>query len=273
MHVQTGTILDKILARTATDLQERQAARPLSELERMAAERHEPVSLHESLSRPGMAVIAEIKRASPSRGRFETTVDPPAVAAEYIAGGAAGISVLTDEPFFQGSLADMAAAAQVAHDATPAVPILRKDFVIDAYQIAEARAHGADAVLLIVAALGDQQLAELFAAAKQWGLDALVEVHDEEEMARAAAIGATIVGINNRDLKTFTTDLATTERLAPLAPAGAVVVAESGVFGPTEVQRLAQAGADAILVGEGVIMAPDRAEAVRALREGVAVER
>jgi indole-3-glycerol phosphate synthase len=268
-HVETGTILDTILARTAADLLDRKARQGQGELERIAAERPDPVSLQESLARPGMSVVAEIKRASPSRGMLAATIDPPAVAADYIAGGAAAISVLTDEPFFQGSLPDMAAAAEVAHGATRPVPILRKDFVVDEYQIVEARAHGADAVLLIVAALDDRSLGELFAVAKQWGLDALVEVHDEQEMARAIAIGALIIGINNRDLRTFTVDLATTERLAPLAPEGAVIVAESGVFGPAEVRRLAHAGADAILVGEGVITAPNRAEAVATLRMSV----
>lgn len=269
-HMETGTILDRILARTAADLEARKAQLPIGDLERIAAGMPAPVSLHGSLKRPGMSVIAEIKRASPSRGVFDVTIEPSAVAAEYIAGGAAGISVLTDEPFFKGSLLDMRAAADVAHGAEPPVPILRKDFVIDAYQIVEARAHGADAVLLIVAALSDPVLAELLAHANALGLDALVEVHDETEMARATAAGVTVVGINNRDLRSFTVDLATTDRLAPLAPPDAVVVAESGVFGPAEIQRLANAGADAVLVGEGVVTAADRAAAVRSLRTSAA---
>jgi indole-3-glycerol phosphate synthase len=164
----------------------------------------------------------------------------------------------------------MRAAAAVAHAANPPVPILRKDFIVDSYQIIEARAHGADAILLIVAALDDELLATLLGTARSAGMDALIEVHDEQEMDRAAAAGATIVGINNRDLKTFTLDLATTERLAPRAPGGVVIVAESGVFGPAEIERLAAAGADAVLVGEGVITATDRAEAVRALWARVA---
>ncbi len=264
-HVQTGTILDKILARTATDLDARKSRRPLADLERIAASRPEPVSLHRALSGPGLAVIAEIKRASPSRGVFPVDVQPAIVAAEYIAGGAAGISVLTDEPFFRGSLADMEAAAEVAHSAKAQTPILRKDFTIDQYQIVEARAHGADAILLIVAALDDLQLKELLAAARAWDLDAIIEVHNEFELERASIAGATIVGINNRDLKTFTVDLATTERLAPLVPEGALVVAESGVFGVAEIERLAAAGADAVLVGEGLIASANRPEAVRAL--------
>jgi indole-3-glycerol phosphate synthase len=267
-YAETGTILDAILARTASDLDARKRNAPISALEAVAAEQPPAIRLGERLKGPGVAVIAEIKRASPSRGVFPVTVDPAAVAAEYVAGGAAVISVLTDVPYFQGSLSDMESAASVAHGVDGGVPILRKDFVIDRYQIVEARARGADAVLLIVAALSDAALFELIGSAERWGMDALVEVHDENEMARAVAAGAKVIGINNRDLKTFTVDLAVTERLAPLAPEEAVIVAESGVLGAADVERLQRAGADAVLVGEGLITAPDRAEAVRALRLG-----
>jgi indole-3-glycerol phosphate synthase len=212
-----------------------------------------------------MSVIAEIKRASPSRGIFPVPVDPVSLAAEYVAGGAAAISVLTDAPYFRGSLDDLAAAATVAHGAARPVPVLLKDFVVDPFQIAEARAYGADAILLIVAALDDGTLAFLLAEARRRGMDALVEVHDEREIERAIEIGASVIGINNRDLRTFTVDLAVTERLAPLAPPDAVVVAESGIFDAADVQRLAKAGASAILVGEGLIMAEDRAAAIGAL--------
>jgi indole-3-glycerol phosphate synthase len=212
-----------------------------------------------------MSVIAEIKRASPSRGAFPVSIDPATVAKEYVAGGAAAISVLTDEPYFQGSLDDLDAAASVADATTRPVPVLRKDFVFDPYQIAEARAYGADAVLLIVVALDDSALAELLAATADWRMDALVEVHDEREMERAAAAGAKVIGINNRDLKSFAVDLGATERLAPLAPDDAVIVAESGVFGASDVKRLHDAGAHAVLVGEGLITAPDRAAAIQAL--------
>lgn len=264
-YAETGTILDAILARTASDLDARKRANPAEELEALAAKQPPAIRLGERLKRSGVAVIAEIKRASPSRGVFPVVVDPAAVAGEYIAGGAAAISVLTDEPFFRGSLADMELTARIAHAADGGVPILRKDFVIDRYQVVEARARGADAVLLIVAALNDAALSELLAAADAWGMDALVEVHDESEMERAAAVGARVIGINNRDLKTFTVDRAVTERLAPLAPRGAAVVAESGVFGAADVQQLHRAGANAVLVGEGVITAADRSAAVRAL--------
>lgn len=265
-YAETGTILDAILARTASDLEARKDAFPVAGLEAVAAAQPPAIRLGARLKGLTVAVIAEIKRASPSRGVFPVTVDPAAVAAEYIAGGAAAISVLTDEPFFQGSLADMEAAAHVAHAVKGSVPILRKDFVIDPYQVVEARARGADAVLLIIAALSDAALVELLAAADTLGMDALVEVHDEEEMRRAAGAGATAIGINNRNLKTFGVDLAVTERLAPHAPRGAAIVAESGVFGAADAERLHRAGADAVLVGEGLITAPNRTEAVRALR-------
>jgi indole-3-glycerol phosphate synthase len=268
-EVRTGTILDRILDRTRADVALRKERRPLGELEAAAIGRAPALSLRQALLEPGVSVIAEIKRASPSRGVFPVDVDPAQVAAEYGAGGAAALSVLTDEPFFQGSLNDLERAAAVAHDPEFGMPVLRKDFIVDPYQIVEARAHGADAILLIVAALEDAELIEFLAVARSLGMDALVETHDEREMERAAAIGAEIIGINNRDLKTFTIDLAVTERLAPLAPSGAVLVAESGIFGPAEMARVERAGADAVLVGEGLIVEPDRAAAVRALRSNL----
>ena len=270
-HVTTGTILDKILDQTARDVSVRKGRVSVDVLHAQGQGRPNPVSLRDVLAVPGMSVIAEIKRASPSRGVFPVEIDPAVVAGDYIRGGAAAISVLTDEPFFGGSLEDMAQAARVAHAAGRPVAILRKDFLVDPYQVTEAWAYGADAVLLIVAALTDDQMRELLAVVERYGLEALVEVHDESEMARAISLGARNLGINNRDLHTFTVDLATTERLAPLAPEDAVVVGESGVFGPAEIERLWNAGAQAVLVGEGVIVQPDRAEAVRALRESVAV--
>lgn len=264
-YVETGTYLDRILARTAVDLDARRRAVPLPELERMATVRPAPLSLKQALSKPNIAVISEIKRASPSKGRFAAEVDPPVVAAEYAAGGASAISVLTDEPFFQGSLDDMDAAASVAHAAGHLVPILRKDFVIDDYQLLEAVAFGADAVLLIVAALEQPQLVALFQTASALGLSTLVEVHDEDEMERAIDAGAEVIGINNRDLRSFHVDLAVTERVGKLCPPDATLVAESGIFTRSDVERLAQAGASAILVGESLILAPDRAAALRDL--------
>jgi indole-3-glycerol phosphate synthase len=264
-HVETGTALDAILTRTAADLADRKSTVTVGDLEAVAHSRRAPLSLRAALGGPDMSVIAEIKRASPSRGAFPVNVEPVTVARDYVSGGAAAISVLTDEPFFQGTLSDLDAAASAAHSGERSVPVLRKDFVLDPYQIVEARAHGADAVLLIVAALDDSVLADLLATATDWGMDALVEVHDEGEMERAAAVGAKVVGINNRDLRSFAVDLRVSERLAPLAPHDAVIVAESGVFAAGDVKRLHDAGARAVLVGEGLITAPDRAEAVRAL--------
>jgi indole-3-glycerol phosphate synthase len=173
--------------------------------------------------------------------------------------------VLTDEPFFHGGLADLVAVAAVAHKTEPAVPVLRKDFIVDPYQIVESRANGADALLLIVAALHDDALRALLRQSRKWGMEALVEVHDAREMERAVAAEARVIGVNNRDLRDFSVDLATTERLALLAPPGSVVVGESGIFDRADVARLQRAGVSAVLVGEGLIVQPDRAEAVRHL--------
>ena len=263
---KTGSVLDEILTRTRKDLAGRKTYERCIDLELLSEGRGKPIRLRARLAEPGMSVIAEIKRASPSRGLFQVEVDPAAIASEYVAGGAAAISVLTDEPYFRGRLDDMAAAAAVAHGSLRPVPVLRKDFVVDPFQIIEARAYGADAILLIVAALDDEALASLLAEAHRRGMDALVEVHDELEMARAGDAGATLIGINNRDLRTFRVDLAVTERLAPLAPAGSIIVAESGVFDAAAVRRLAEAGASAVLVGEGLILAPDRVAAIKELQ-------
>ena len=264
-HVQTGTMLDAILARTAADLADRKSIAAAADLEAAAQSRGMPLSLRAALAGPDMSIIAEFKRASPSRGAFAVNAEPAEVAEDYVSGGAAAISVLTDEPFFQGTLGDLAAVASAVHAGDRAVPVLRKDFVIDPYQIIEARANGADAVLLIVAALDDARLRQLLATATARGMDALIEVHDEREMERAAGVGAKVVGINNRDLKSFAVDLSVTERLARFAPDDAVIVAESGVFGASDVRRLHEAGAHAVLVGEGLITAPDRVAAVQAL--------
>ena len=264
-HVQTGTILDAILAQTAADTSDRKSTMAVADLEVVARSQQPPLSLRGAIGGPGMSVIAEFKRASPSRGVFPVSAEPAQVARDYVSGGAAAISVLTDEPFFRGSLGDLDAAARAAHTKGRTVPVLRKDFVIDPYQIVEARAYGADAVLLIVAALDDAALQELLAEAAAWGMDALVEIHDEREMERAAAAGAGIIGINNRDLKSFTVDLNVSERMVPIAPGDAVIVAESGIHGPGDVKRLYDAGAHAVLVGEALVKAPDRAAAVQAL--------
>jgi indole-3-glycerol phosphate synthase len=221
--------------------------------------------LAEALRGETVAVIAEIKRASPSKGAIAPDVIATDVARAYLDGGAAAISVLTDETFFRGTLDDLEAVAALAHGGATPHPILRKDFIVDAFQVIEARAAGADAVLLIVVALEDTRLCELLAAATAYGMDALVEVHDEREMERARHAGATLIGINNRDLRTFAVDLATTERLADDAPDDVTLVAESGIRTRADVERLRRAGAHAVLVGETLMRAPDRAAAVREL--------
>jgi indole-3-glycerol phosphate synthase len=210
---------------------------------------------------PEPRVIAEVKRRSPSRGEIRADFDPVACAVAYAQGGAAAISVLTDESFFGGHL-DFLAAVRAAVDA----PLLRKDFVIDAYQVDEARVAGADAVLLIAAALTPETLDALRLRAEALGLTALVEVHDEAELEVALAAGARVIGINNRDLRSFETDLGVTERLAPRVPEGVVVVAESGIFTRADMARLAASGAHAFLVGESLMREADVAGALRRLR-------
>jgi indole-3-glycerol phosphate synthase len=262
---RTGTVLDRIVERTSADLAERRRRVPEGALRAQAHEQAPPVPLVPALRADRVSVIAEVKRGSPSRGLFAPEADAAAVAMDYLAGGAAALSVLTDEPFFHGSLEDLAVVARLAHASPGPVPVLRKDFLLDPYQIVEARAHGADAVLLIVAVLDRWQLAELLGVTWELGMEALVEVHDESELATAVEAGARVIGINNRDLRTFTVDLTVSERLAPLVPADRVVVAESGIHSVADVERLARAGIDAILVGEALMMAPDRRAIVRAL--------
>ncbi|HEV2527619.1 MAG TPA: indole-3-glycerol phosphate synthase TrpC [Thermomicrobiales bacterium] len=264
----TGTVLDRILERTAADLTDRRAAVPVTELERRAADRPAARPLRDAIGGPGVSVIAEIKRGSPSRGMFPATIDVAKVAGAYVAGGAAALSVLTDGPFFHGSLDDLAVAVDTVADAAPPRPVLRKDFMLDEYQLVEARAYGADVILLIVAALDDATLARLMSTATGLGLSVLTEVHDEEEMRRAIAAGADNIGINNRDLRDFRVDLATTERLAPMVPAGTLLVGESGIFTAADLGRMADCGVSAVLVGESLIVQPDRTAAVRTLREG-----
>ncbi len=209
----------------------------------------------------GLAVIAEVKRRSPSKGDLHADLDAAVVAAEYAAGGATCLSVLTDVEFFGGSAADLAAARSAV-----ALPVLRKDFTVSALDVVDARLMGADCVLLIAAALDDAELRDLHALAAEIGLDALVEIHDEPELERALAVGATLVGVNQRDLVTFEVDTDRAVRMAPQMPAGVVRVAESGVRDRHDAARLAAAGYHAVLVGESVVTAGDHATAVAALR-------
>jgi indole-3-glycerol phosphate synthase len=265
LHTARGTYLDRILEHTARELDARRMDRSLDDLARQARDQRAPIAMSSAMRGAGVSVIAEVKRASPSRGPIAPGVDASEVARAYLAGGAAAISVLTDEPFFSGSLDDLRVVAALAHaDARPR-PVLRKDFVIDVFQIVEARAAGADAVLLIVAALPEGLLRELLAATREQDMQALVEVHDERELELALADGATLIGINNRDLRTFQVDLAVSERLAPLAPPGVTLVGESGIRTRDDVARLGRAGVHAVLVGESLMTAPDRAAAVREL--------
>jgi len=255
-------LLDDIVARKRVAIAERRAALPARELEARVAGLPAPRDLVAALTPAGserVRLLAELKRASPVAGVLAQGFDPIPRAPEYVEAGAAALSVLTD-PHFQGGLGDLAAVR-----AAVACPILQKDFVVDAYQLWEARAHAADGVLLIVAILEPDRLAELYRAARALGLSVLVEVHDEGELEQAAALGARLIGINNRDLKTFRTDVATTERLAPRAPAGARLVSESGIATAADVRRVAAAGAHAILVGEALSRSGDPAAKIREL--------
>lgn len=212
-------------------------------------------------SATGLAVIAEVKRASPSKGELNIDLDPAEVAAAYAAGGATCLSVLTDERWFRGSADDLRAAR-----AATAVPVLRKDFTVAPADVCDARIMGADCLLLIAAALDDAELADLHALAVELGLDVLVEIHDEPELERALAVGATLIGVNQRDLVTFEVDTDRAVRMAPQMPDGVVRVAESGVRGVDDATRLADAGYHAVLVGESLVTAGDHAAAVAALR-------
>jgi indole-3-glycerol phosphate synthase len=255
-------LLDEIVARKRVDVAARRAAVPRGALAAQAAGLAPPRSLAAALT-PRAAgevrILAELKRASPVKGTLADGFDPVARAPEYVRAGAAALSVLTD-PHFQGGLDDLDAVR-----ARVDCPVLEKDYDVDEYQLWEARARGADAVLLIVHILEPGRLADLYQAAKGLGLSALVEVHRETELHRAADLGAGLIGVNNRDLTTFRTDLATTERLAPRAPAGACVVSESGIASRADVVRVRAAGAHAVLVGEALSRSGDPGAKVREL--------
>lgn len=254
------TVLDAILRRRRERLVGEMGARPLADVR--AAVRSAPPTrdFAAALRAPGTRVIAEIKRRSPSRGLLRPDLDVPALARAYTSGGAAALSVLTERDHFDGALEHLVAARAATH-----VPLLRKDFVVEAYQIWEARAAGADAVLLIVAALEPGHLAELAALARELGLAALVETHDADEVAVAVACGAQIVGINNRNLKTLEVSLDTAVALAPLVPPGAILVAESGIRGPADLARLGKVGIRVFLVGEHLMLSSDVTAALREL--------
>jgi indole-3-glycerol phosphate synthase len=255
-------ILERILTHKRAELQEAQAQTPLTVLERQLAQAPPVRSFRQAIRRPDgkIAVIAEVKKASPSKGVLREDFDPLRIARAYAEHGASAISVLTDERFFQGHLDYLRAIRQQVD-----VPLLRKDFLISRYQVVEARVAGADAVLLIVAALTDAELSELIAFTHELGMDALVEVHTERELHRALDAGAVIIGINNRDLTTFHTTLEVTECLAPKIPPDRVVVSESGIDTAQDVEQVARAGAHAVLVGESLMRAENVGEKLRGL--------
>ena len=254
------SVLDDIVAGVREDLDRRRAQAPAADLRAALADLDPPRDPMPHFRAPGSSVIAEVKRRSPSKGHLADIPDPTALATAYAAGGAAAISVLTEERRFGGSLDDLR-AVRAAVD----VPLLRKDFLVDPYQLLEARAAGADLALLIVAALDDDTLRRLHDEARDLGLTVLVEVHDEEETGRAVDLGAELIGVNARNLKTLDVDPGTFARLAPLVPGDRVLVAESGISGPEDVRHQVAAGARVVLVGEALVRDGDPERAVRAM--------
>lgn len=257
-------VLKHILAYKAEEVAARRAARSIDALEADAHAADPPRGFADALRRKArsgqFALIAEIKKASPSKGLIRADFDPPSLAQAYETGGAACLSILTDGPSFQGADQHLVAAR-----AAVTLPVLRKDFVVDPWQVVEARTLGADAILVIMSAVSDDLASALVETARTWRMDALVECHDEREIARALRLPAPLIGVNNRDLRTFETRLETTERLAPLIPADRRLVAESGINTTADLARLAKSGAGAFLVGESLMRQADVAEATRQL--------
>ncbi|MFC2122140.1 indole-3-glycerol phosphate synthase TrpC [Bacteroidota bacterium] len=256
-------ILEQIVADNRADLEARKRDVPLPQLQEMASGQSPALDFAAVLRGEGISLIAEVKKASPSRGVISRDFNPVEIAWTYASGGASAISVLTEPRYFQGSLDYLAEIRGALGDMRP--PLLRKDFIDDPYQVYEARAYGADAVLLIVAILTQARLAELLEFSHQMNMKCLVEVHNEAEVEIALISGAGIIGINNRDLNTFAVDLATTGRLRPLIPPDRIVVGESGIKGRGDMEKLREWGVDAVLVGESLMSAPDIAARMKEL--------
>ncbi|MEW6512068.1 MAG: indole-3-glycerol phosphate synthase TrpC [Bacteroidota bacterium] len=250
--------LAAILEEKAAEVAARREGLPVESMRNSASFVRPCVSLASALCKGSFNVIAEVKRASPSRGLIRQDFDPVSISRAYVEAGACAVSVLTDSRFFQGSIAHLEEVRTAV-----AVPILRKDFIIHPYQLYESRHAGADAVLLIVAALGRSQLTELRCEAQELGLECLVEVHSEEELRTAIECGARLIGINNRDLRTFAVNVNTTLRLAPLVPPDAICVSESGITGRSDLAALVNAGVRAVLIGEAFMREPDPGDALR----------
>lgn len=258
-------ILDEIMAHKRQELEERRRAVPLVELRARGTDQPLPLDFAAALREEGVRLIAEVKRASPSKGVLCEDFDLERLAVTYAVNGAAAISVLTDAKFFQGELQHLSRAKSAIRNSQIEIPFLRKDFIFDPYQVYEARAYGADAVLLIVAALSLGELDVLYRLIRELRMDALVEVHNEAELRKAMMISPRIIGVNNRDLRTLQVDLETTARLCSLVPEHVILVSESGIHTAEDVRRLADMGADAVLVGEALVTASDTAAKAREL--------
>ena len=245
-------MLDRIVAEKRKEVAQRKRSLPLSTLKERMAQCQAPLDFVAALSGESMSLIAEVKRASPSRGILCADFDPVALAKTYAQAGAVAISVLTEVNYFEGSLDHLVAIREAVN-----LPLLRKDFIFDQYQVYESRAYGADALLLIMAILSQEQLKEMLSLSRSLGLSCLVEVHNESEVERALISGAEIIGINNRDLKTFIVDISTTRRLRPLIPKERIVVSESGISSREDVEKLKEWGVRAVLVGEALVTAED----------------